>query len=108
MLNSSTHNFLSHAKQNAKASDFSTNILTKNDKVFLIPVLAKHKDTKRSQRTKTRDLFDLVVVEVEENESRERVKALDSLDRVVLVVEQPQLVFTLQQRTHAQPTSAPR
>ena len=66
------------------------------------PVFTKHENTEGAQTVESADFFDLIVVEIEEDESLERAEVRDLADAVVLVVEQSQLLLALQHRTHRQ------
>ena len=65
-------------------------------------VLAQHEHPQRLERGKAGNLLNLVVIQVEKDESPERGQVLYACDGVVLVVQQSQLVLTLQDGAHSQ------
>jgi hypothetical protein len=60
------------------------------------PVFSEHEDAKGSQSGQAIDAFNLVVIKVEKDKSSKRVQILNPSDGVVLIVEQPKLVFTIE------------
>ena len=77
-----------------------------NQTVRDLPVLAKHEDTQGPERRQSVDLLDLVVIEVEEDETTQSVHILNPTDCIVLEIQQAQLVLGLQCRTRCQTTPA--
>ena len=75
---------------------------TKSDQPINPLVLAQHEHPERLEGGKAGNLVNLVVVEVEEDEAPERGQVLYACDGIVLVVQQPQLVLTLQDGAHSQ------
>ena len=69
-----------------------------------LPVLSEHQYAQRSQRGQSVDLFQLVVVEVQKDETTQSVHVLNTSYGVVLEVQQTQLVLGLQLRTRRQTT----
>ena len=77
-------------------------INTNNTTIHNPLVLAQHEHPERLEGGKASNLVNLVVVEVKEDEAPERGQVLYVRDGIVLVVQQPQLVLTLQDGAHGQ------
>ena len=54
-----------------------------------LPVFSQHEDPERSQSRQTWNLFNLVIIKIQEDQSLEILKVGNPADEIVLKVEQP-------------------